>query len=57
MHTHGHIHKGMFRKVKVAKWVSEELGIDEYFARILPHQKVDIVRDLQKRAYMGRSLE
>lgn len=33
----------------VAKWVSDELGIDEYFARILPHQKSEKVRELQKR--------
>ncbi|MEK7582513.1 MAG: heavy metal translocating P-type ATPase, partial [Patescibacteria group bacterium] len=25
----------------VAKWVSQELGIDEYFARVLPDQKVN----------------
>ncbi|MFN7065907.1 MAG: heavy metal translocating P-type ATPase [Aquificaceae bacterium] len=34
---------------EVAQWVSEELGIDEYFARVLPHQKADIVKGLQKR--------
>jgi len=33
----------------VAKWVSEELGIDEYFARVLPHQKSEKVKELQKR--------
>jgi len=33
----------------VAKWVSQELGIDEYFARVLPHQKSEKVRELQKR--------
>ncbi|HXK31509.1 MAG TPA: heavy metal translocating P-type ATPase, partial [Candidatus Paceibacterota bacterium] len=33
----------------VAKWVSKELGIDEYFARVLPHQKSEKVRELQKR--------
>ena len=33
----------------VAKWVSEELGIDEYFARVLPHQKSERVKELQKR--------
>ncbi|MBI4160022.1 copper-translocating P-type ATPase [Candidatus Wolfebacteria bacterium] len=33
----------------VAKWVSEELGIDEYFARVLPHQKSEKVRELQAR--------
>ena len=33
----------------VARWVSEELGIDEYFARVLPHQKSEKVKELQKR--------
>jgi len=33
----------------VAKWVSDELGIDEYFARVLPHQKSEKVKELQKR--------
>jgi Cu2+-exporting ATPase len=33
----------------VAKWVSEELGIDEYFARVLPHQKSEKVKELQSR--------
>lgn len=33
----------------VAKWVSQELGIDEYFARILPSQKSDKVKELQER--------
>jgi len=33
----------------VAKWVSSELGIDEYFARVLPHQKSEKVKELQKR--------
>jgi len=33
----------------VAKWVSDELGIDEYFARVLSHQKSEKVKELQKR--------
>lgn len=33
----------------VAKWVASELGIDEYFARVLPHQKSEKVRELQNR--------
>ncbi|MBI2577358.1 MAG: copper-translocating P-type ATPase [Candidatus Wildermuthbacteria bacterium] len=33
----------------VAKWVSHELGIDEYFARVLPHQKSEKVKELQER--------
>ena len=32
----------------VAKWVSQELGIDEYFARVLPDQKSKKVKELQK---------
>ena len=28
----------------VAAWVSKELGIDEYFARVLPHQKSEKVK-------------
>src|SRR3989338_5491614 len=34
---------------EVAKWVSDELGIDEYFARVLPHQKSEKVKELQGR--------
>lgn len=33
----------------VAKWVSQDLSIDEYFARVLPHQKSDKVKELQAR--------
>jgi len=33
----------------VAKWVAAELGLDEYFARVLPHQKSEKVKELQKR--------
>jgi Cu2+-exporting ATPase len=33
----------------VARWVSEELNIDEYFARVLPSQKSEKVKELQKR--------
>jgi len=34
---------------EVARWVAEELGIDEYFARVLPDQKSEKVKELQKR--------
>ncbi len=34
---------------EVAQWVAGELGIDEYFARVLPDQKVDKVKTLQQR--------
>ena len=33
----------------VAKWVSEEIGIDEYFARVLPEEKSSKVKELQNR--------
>ena len=33
----------------VAKAVADELGLDRYFAAVLPHQKVDIVKDLQSK--------
>ncbi len=31
----------------VGKAVSEELGLDGFFAEVLPHQKVEIIKDLQ----------
>ncbi len=34
---------------KVAKAVSDKLGLDGYFAEVLPHQKVEIVKDLQSK--------
>jgi len=33
----------------VGKAVSDELGLDGYFAEVLPHQKVDIIKDFQKK--------
>jgi len=33
----------------VAAWVSRELELDEYFARVLPHEKADRVKALQAR--------
>ncbi len=35
----------------VAEYVSRELGIDEYFAELLPHQKVEAIRELQSRGF------
>ena len=32
---------------KVAKAVSDQLGLDGYYAEVLPHQKVEIVKELQ----------
>ncbi|OGP56344.1 MAG: copper-translocating P-type ATPase [Deltaproteobacteria bacterium RBG_13_52_11] len=33
----------------VAKWVSEEIGLDEYFAEVLPKDKADKVKEVQSR--------
>ncbi|MFA7216386.1 MAG: heavy metal translocating P-type ATPase [Candidatus Paceibacterota bacterium] len=33
----------------VAKWVASELDIDEYFARVLPNEKSEKVKELQSR--------
>ena len=35
--------------VDVASWVSRELELDEYFARVLPQEKVEKVRALQRK--------
>ncbi len=32
---------------QVAQWVSEELGLDEFFAEVLPHEKAEKVREVQ----------
>lgn len=33
----------------VAKWVSEEIGLDDYFAEVLPQDKADKVKEVQSR--------
>lgn len=33
----------------VAKWVSEKIGLDEYFAEVLPHEKTNKVKEIQSR--------
>ena len=33
----------------VAKWVSDELGLDEYFAEVLPEQKAAKIKEVQAR--------
>ncbi|MHB8772779.1 MAG: heavy metal translocating P-type ATPase [Syntrophales bacterium] len=33
----------------VAKWVSDEIGLDEYFAEVLPQEKAEKVREVQSR--------
>ncbi len=34
---------------QVAEWVAEEVGLDEYFAEVLPDEKADKVKDIQSR--------
>jgi Cu2+-exporting ATPase len=34
---------------KVAQWVSEEIGLDEYFAEVLPQEKSQKVKEVQSR--------
>ncbi|MFP4163438.1 MAG: copper-translocating P-type ATPase [Chitinispirillaceae bacterium] len=34
---------------RVADWVSREIGLEEYFAEVLPQEKVDKVKEVQKR--------
>ncbi len=33
----------------VAQWVAEEIGLDEYFSEVLPHEKSDKIKEIQKR--------
>ncbi len=32
---------------QVAKWVSEELGLDDFFAEVLPHEKSEVIKKVQ----------
>ena len=34
---------------KVAKWVAEELGLDDYFAEVLPDEKESKIKELRKK--------
>jgi Cu2+-exporting ATPase len=34
---------------QVAKWVSEELNLDDYFAEVLPHEKSAKIKEVQQR--------
>jgi len=34
---------------QVAKWVSEEIGLDEYFAEVLPQEKSSKIKEVQRR--------
>ncbi len=36
---------------KVAKWVADEIGLDEYFAEVLPQQKSEKVKEVQSRGW------
>jgi Cu2+-exporting ATPase len=36
---------------QTAQWVAKELGLDDYFAEILPHQKSEKVKEIQKRGF------
>jgi len=36
---------------EVASWVSEELGIDDYFAQVLPHEKAEKIELLKSQGY------
>ena len=35
---------------KVAKWVAESIGLDGFFAEVLPHQKSEKIEELKKRS-------
>jgi len=36
----------------VAKWVSQEIGLDEYFAEVLPEKKAEKVKEVQARGFV-----
>jgi Cu2+-exporting ATPase len=37
---------------QVAKWVAEEVGLDEYFAEVLPDKKAEKVKEVQSRGLL-----
>ncbi len=37
---------------QVAKWVAEEVGLDEYFSEVLPDKKAEKVREVQSRGLL-----
>lgn len=37
---------------QVAKWVAKEIGVDEYFAEVLPQDKVAKIKEVQKRNFI-----
>ena len=36
----------------VAKWVASEIGLDEYFAEVMPHEKAQKIKEVQSRGYI-----
>ena len=34
---------------KVAKWVAEKLGLDEYYAEVLPHEKAQVIKKIKEK--------
>ncbi|MHA1232664.1 MAG: heavy metal translocating P-type ATPase, partial [Candidatus Helarchaeota archaeon] len=36
---------------EVAKWVADELKLDEYYAEVLPHEKSKLVKEIQSQGY------
>lgn len=39
-------------KQEVAAWVSEELGLDEVFAEVLPQEKAEKIKEIQSRGFV-----
>jgi P-type Cu2+ transporter len=39
---------------QAAKWVAEEIGLDEYFAEVLPQDKAEKVKEVQSRGVSSR---
>jgi P-type Cu2+ transporter len=37
---------------QVAKWVAEEIGLDEYFAEVLPQAKAEKIKEVQSRGFI-----
>ncbi len=34
---------------QVARWVADEIGLDDYFAEVLPHEKAERIKEVQSR--------
>jgi len=37
---------------EVANWVAKDLGLDGYYARVLPHEKAEKIKELQSKGYI-----